>query len=207
MSTDDELDRSRMTEPADSHLPAQGDSGKVYAAYIEAELKAERDRRALIDARAMFLITSSGVMLGLVAGATAVVRGVGARTEMPSSVAWLGGAALILFFVAALLGLLIFLPRTYAGPDLPDMRMMVDDHWDDDETEARQAVATMNLMVIESLRMGTISGQRRLDLFGHDLAWRNGNGFRVKLVVFGSGVQIAAFVALNIATFVALAAW
>lgn len=37
MSTDDELDRSRMTEPADSHLPAQGDSGKVYAAYIDAE--------------------------------------------------------------------------------------------------------------------------------------------------------------------------
>jgi hypothetical protein len=44
------------------------DQGKSYAAFIEGELKAERERRTTYDTRGQALVTTSGALVTLIGG-------------------------------------------------------------------------------------------------------------------------------------------
>jgi hypothetical protein len=50
------------------------DQGEVYAAFIENELKVERDRRTALDARGLAIVTTSGTL-------TTLLVAVGARSS------------------------------------------------------------------------------------------------------------------------------
>jgi hypothetical protein len=48
------------------------DDGTYYAAFIEQELKFERERRATLDTRGQAVVTTSGALLTLVSAITAI---------------------------------------------------------------------------------------------------------------------------------------
>lgn len=128
------------------------DGGKQYAAFIEAELQAENDRRSSINTRAAGGLTSAAGLVTLVLAVLAVVVGKdftlsgGARN-------WLV-AALIALLAAALLAVLAGAPWLFRATSPTTLRYFLDNDWGDAEHRARKRTTYCNVMVITAQRRG-----------------------------------------------------
>ncbi|MBD5830486.1 hypothetical protein [Janibacter melonis] len=147
------------------------DQGETYTGFIEAELKAEHERRGALDGRAAGIATTSSAFLALVFTVSALVTGKDYRfTDWGARGAVL---ALLLFAAAALSGLVATVAgRGYHVVSVPTLRDMVGSHWVDDEVDARNVTASSNVETIFDLRVG--------------------NNLKARLIVVGLGLQVAA---------------
>jgi hypothetical protein len=152
------------------------DQGKTYAAFVEGEVKAERERRATLDARGQALVTTSGALVTLLGGLAALVK--------PGTVARFGPAvlltvclALVLLAAAAACGILAGWNRAYAVATTKTLVEMTRGHWRDDEVDARNNVATVNLRTVGSLR--------------------EANAFKARWISIGLIVQVSALLVLS----------
>lgn len=150
------------------------EQGETYATFIEAELKAEHDRRAALDGRATGIATTSSAFLALVFAVAALVTGKDYKfTDWGARGAVL---ALAFFAGAALIGLIANTSRGYQVTSFQTLQAMVNAHWVDDEVDARNITASSNALTIGDLRVG--------------------NNSKARLVAWGVGLQVAAMVVL-----------
>jgi hypothetical protein len=123
----------------------------VYSIFIEAELRAERDRKTGMDARASSLVATSGGLVTILAAVGAFV-GTDPRSQLPWPAFLLLLLALFAFAGAALAGIWSGRSRPYKVPSIEPMWSMIGDRWRDDEGMARKEVAKVHIEMIEKLR-------------------------------------------------------
>jgi hypothetical protein len=152
------------------------DQGQTYLAFIEAELKAERERRAAYDARGQALVTTSGALVTVLAGLAAVVKAGTAVRVSPGTLAVVI-LALFLFVCAAACGIVAGWNRHYALARHGTLERMLNEHWTDDEVDARNNVATLHSLTVRTLRQA--------------------NAFKAACVSVGLVAQVLALVALG----------
>lgn len=130
------------------------EQGFVYAAFIEGELRAERERRSTLDSRGMGVVTSSGSLVALLVAVGVLVNDGKAPLVLPPAAKPMLGLALIAFSTAAALGILANRNRYYDVAVTQTLYDMIGDHWIDDEVDARNNVAELNIRTIHTLREG-----------------------------------------------------
>ncbi|MFI5851888.1 hypothetical protein ACIA8B_29180 [Micromonospora chalcea] len=123
----------------------------VYSDFIEAELKAERDRKTSLDSRASSLVTTSGSLVTILAAVGAFL-GKDGPTLVPRQAIIVLVLALIAFSCASLAGILSGWSQAYKAADTAAMRMMIKSRWEDSEVLARKEVADLHIRVIDSIR-------------------------------------------------------
>lgn len=159
------------------------DQGTNYATFIEAELKAERERRTALDARGLAIVTTTAAL-------TTVLTAVGALVStrsgfrLPHGIFWPLVGALVAFVGTAVLGILAAGPQPYAVATPETLEQMVREHWRDHEVDARNNVSVVNMRTIASLRAG--------------------NNRRGNLISAATWVQIAGLLSLAVAVFLIL---
>jgi hypothetical protein len=125
-----------MSEPRDAR------AGEIYAAVIDFELEQERARRTSLEQRAMAVVTSSGVLVSLVFGFGAVVKGQGAVPRFPTGARVLLALALLAFVAAAVMSLITNRPRDYKPLGVKnDLEKMVSEYWSISGDSALRSVA------------------------------------------------------------------
>lgn len=127
------------------------DQGLVYSAFIESELKVERERRANLDARGVALVATSSSLVTLLAAVGAfVIRG--DKFVLPGDARFPLLVALVAFAVAAGCGILANRLHKYTVAAVSDLTQMRTSHWKDDAVDSRSAVTYINVKSIGSLR-------------------------------------------------------
>lgn len=127
------------------------DQGTVYLAFIEAELKAERERRSTYDARGQALVVTSAALVTLLTGLAAVAKA-GTTIRVPASALAVLITAIVLFVCAAASGIVAGWNWHYALASSTTLNRMLNEHWTDDEVEARNNVATVHALTVRTLR-------------------------------------------------------
>jgi len=153
------------------------EQGKAYAAYVEGELQAERDRRSAFDARGLSLVTSSGSLATLLA-AVATFATAGGRLVLSGGVRTAVIVSLLLFTVAAAFGIAVNWNRSYAVAKPSTLGQMVNERWAVDEVDARNYTASLNVVTVETLRRG--------------------NNVKARLLSAGLVAQLAAVLAVSV---------
>ncbi len=152
------------------------DQGQTYLAFIEGELKAERERRVTYDARGQALVTTSSALVTLLAGLAGVVKGATTIRISPGTLAVVV-LALFLFVCAAVCGIVAGWNRHYAVASYGTLDRMLTGHWTDDEVDARNNVATLHSLTVRTLRQA--------------------NAFKAACVSVGLVAQVLALVTLG----------
>jgi len=129
------------------------EQGASYATFIEAELRAERDRRTTLDAKGLGIVTTTAALTTVL---TAVGAFVSTRSgfRLPHGIFWPLAGTLVAFVVAAVLGILAAGLHPYAVATPKTLEQMLRGHWQDHEVDARNNVSRMNMETIASLRRG-----------------------------------------------------
>ncbi|WP_405159511.1 hypothetical protein OG203_23850 [Nocardia sp. NBC_01499] len=160
------------------------EQGRTYAAFIETELKTERERPTTYDARGQALVTTSSALFTLFAGVAALVKSP-TTAHLPSVVLLMGTATLMLFVGAAVCGAIAGWNRGYAVAEADTLDDMLSaDHWIDDEEDARNCVSTLAVETLRTLRAST--------------------RFKAQCVAIGLWVQVVALVTLGATVFVTI---
>ncbi|RJQ92764.1 hypothetical protein [Amycolatopsis panacis] len=152
------------------------DQGAVYLAFIEGELKAERERRSVYDARGQALVATSSALVTLLSGLAAVAKA-GTTIRVPASSTAVLVAAIALFVCAAASGIVAGWNRHYALASFTTLNRMLNEHWTDDEVDARNNVATVHALTVRTLRRA--------------------NAFKAACVSIGLVAQVLALTALG----------
>jgi hypothetical protein len=135
-----------------SGLPVT-EQGFSYSTYIEDELKAERERRSTFDSRATGVVATSASMVAII-GAVAAFAHLD-TDRLPSKLAYaILIIALVTLLGAAVLGIVAGWNWVYPAPSLRFMGRMTEERWTDQETDARNIVASARIVAIEGLRRG-----------------------------------------------------
>lgn len=142
-------------------MPNWDDQGKQYAAFIEAELAAENDRRASVNTRSAAALTGAAGLVTVVLAVLAVF--VGKDFVLP-----LGHAkdylfkALIVLLAAAIAAVLAGIPWTSSRPSPESLRSFLnapptkgEQGWSNSEVTARNFTSQLNVEAIKTLRLGT----------------------------------------------------
>ncbi|WP_274561557.1 hypothetical protein [Streptomyces spiramyceticus] len=162
------------------------EQGVVYAAFVEDELKWEHGRRTSIDSRALSVITTSGVLVTLLFGVAALVTGRRDAAYSPApAVVVLSGCGLVLFVIAAALGILASKSVSYSVIDGASLEKLRTEHWGHDAPTA--------LNVVMWYRTNTV------------LTLRKGNNGKAWLLLAGLSTQLVAVLTLAAAVIVLLA--
>jgi len=138
-----------------NQTPTSENAGTVFADFYEKELRAERDRRATLDARAVGVLNTSATLVTLLLALGAVVTGA-TGFEPPTLMISLLSLALVAFVAAALLGLLANRQHRYSVTQPVQLHKWRDrdGNWNDTADKARRVVAKANILTIASLRQG-----------------------------------------------------
>jgi hypothetical protein len=143
-------------------VPDGDDQGTQYAAFIEAQLKAENDRRDSVNTRAASVLTGSAGLVTLVLAVFAVF--IGKDFTLKGSQKTYLAAALLFLLGAAILALIAQIPWASKGPlptllasflDVPDPSKGRPWGWSNTEVDAREWTAKCNLRTLGYLRRGT----------------------------------------------------
>jgi len=126
-------------------------AGPVLAAMVREQLAQERNRKNSLEQRGIAVITSSGVLVGILLG-IAGLAGKDAIKHLPTEAKVLAVAALALFTVAALLGLLTNWAYQGKEPAVNQLKGLVADYWDKSAMSAEQFVAKSYLDSVASYR-------------------------------------------------------
>lgn len=159
------------------------EQGEAFAAFIEGEVKAERDRRASLDARGLAVVTTSGSLTTLLAAVGAFVSARGGF-GLPTGTIFPLTVTLVAFSLAAVCGLLASHNRQYDVADRTTLALMVGEKWPTSEVDARNVVADLNARTVDSLRRG--------------------NNKKATLLMAGLAFQLLALAALSVAVFLVL---
>jgi hypothetical protein len=127
------------------------DQGQVYLAFIEGELRAERERRSTYDSRGQALVATSGVLVALLSGIAAAAEA-GLKVKPPAVAIGVALVALVLFVVSAALGIVAGWNKLYTVAAYTALDEMLSDHYRDLEAIARNNVGTVHAKTIRSLR-------------------------------------------------------
>lgn len=130
------------------------DQGTEYANFISAQLEAENDRRTSVNTRAGAALTGATGLVTLVLAVFAVFI----PNQHIVLSGWAKGSlavALFALLACAFCAVMAGLPWRSRVTDLPTINQMVDEHWEDDEVDARNVTAYANVLVLGSLRSGT----------------------------------------------------
>lgn len=130
------------------------EQGQTFAAFIARELESERDRRKVLDARGVAVVTVSGSLATLLAAVGAFVSGQEGFTLPPTAVVPLT-VTLLAFAIAALCGLIATFLWAYKAATPRTLERMVTDKWPTTEVDARNVTARIDVQTIASLRKGT----------------------------------------------------
>ncbi|GAA0588972.1 hypothetical protein GCM10010172_87450 [Paractinoplanes ferrugineus] len=127
------------------------EQGKTYAAFVEAELKTERERRTIYDTRGQAVVTTSAGLVTLLVALATLVRQGGPKAFPGAAIAPLV-VALVALAGAAALGILASWNFRYAVVKSTTLGVMTGAHWTDHEVDARNVVATAQIRSFHSLR-------------------------------------------------------
>jgi hypothetical protein len=154
---------------------------EVYAEFIEKLVDAESARRTTLEQKAGAVITTSGTLVTLLFGLVAVLT-TKQSFKLPSAAqGWLVGAA-FLFAFAAVIALLIGVPRPYGEADLTIDELA--GMWSDPISDARAAVAGLRLQALETGRLR--------------------NTAKARMLITAMGIEVVAVIALAIAVAIML---
>jgi hypothetical protein len=129
------------------------EQGKQYTAFVEAELKAEYERRGSVNARAASALTASTGLVTLVLGVFAVF--VGKDFVLTGCARGALAVALVFLLLGAASAVIAGVPWRSKVPSPQYLQMLLDDYWETTETAARNITADFNVAVIRKLRAGT----------------------------------------------------
>jgi hypothetical protein len=131
---------------------AQAAGRTIYAAYIKEQLDAQEARKSSLEQRGLAVISTSGVLVTLLFGLTALSVKRAPKFEIPTTAATFLVLALVFFVLASVSALITNLPRSYQGATVQGLRSAVTDRWDDDEAKASRKVARTRLDVIAAAK-------------------------------------------------------
>jgi len=124
----------------------------LYAEYIKEQLDAQEARKVSLEQRGLAVISTSGVLVTLLFGLTALSVRRESTFDIPDAAAALLVAALVFFVFASLSAIVTNLPRSYEGVKVDALRQAVRDRWEDDEATAARMVALTRLKVLASAK-------------------------------------------------------
>jgi nitrate reductase NapE component len=124
----------------------------IYAEYIKEQLDAQEARKVSLEQRGLAVITTSGVLVTLLFGLTALTVRPASTFVIPDTAAALLIAALVFFVLAALLAIITNLPRPYEGVTVDALRRAVKERWEDSEAVASEMVALTRLKMLASAK-------------------------------------------------------
>lgn len=129
--------------------------GETYVTFIKDILDHEYEQRRTIEARGAAIVTTSASLLTIIFGISVLFTGKDYRFASHNAVALLI-ISLIAFVLGAVLGIWV---QNFQVADRrisrDSLTAMLDEHWTDDEVDARNICAYTNVHVIGSLRSGT----------------------------------------------------
>lgn len=128
------------------------EQGVEYAAFIDDQLKAERDRQVSLNDRGAKLQQSTSVTLGLFATALGMVLGDLARLTALPLCLFIG--TVLVVALSFLCGVLATRLMTYEVADVRTLGAMVNERWTDNPVDSRNTTAWLNALTIERLRPG-----------------------------------------------------
>ncbi len=129
-----------------------GEQGKHYAAFIEAQLKIEQDRRESINSRATSMLTAVTGLATLLLAVFAVLLGKNAVLTGCWERSFLA-AALLCLMASAFHAVVALKPRPVEGPTVGTMRTFLrEPRFRDTEIRARARTSFLNVEAIEVLR-------------------------------------------------------
>jgi hypothetical protein len=132
--------------------PGDPTASEIFAVVIDNELQQERERTMSLEQRAMAVVTSSGVLVSLVFGFGALIKGQ-RGPHLPSAARILLALALLSFVVAAVMSLLTNRPRMYKPFGVKaDLQRMVTDLWAISADSARRSVAEFRVGEVDRWR-------------------------------------------------------
>lgn len=130
------------------------EQGKQYASFIEAELKAENDRRSSINTRAAAALTGAAGLVTVVLAVFAVL--VGKDLTLTASARSRLVVAMMALLGAGLFAVLAGLPWRYKATKPATLLYFLEQSWGDTEVTARGRTAYCNVVVVKSLRRGNV---------------------------------------------------
>jgi hypothetical protein len=128
------------------------DQGNQYTSFIEAERKAENDRRESVNTRAASALTGATGLVTLVLAVFAVL--VGRQFTLSGWAKVYLVAALLALLASAISAVCAGLPWRYKMVSAETLDGMLNTHWGDSEVTARGVIAYCNAVVVKSLRTG-----------------------------------------------------
>ncbi len=135
-------------------MPNWDDQGKQYAAFIEAELKAENDRRTSVNTRAATALTGATGLVTLVLAVIAVFAGKDFILPGPAKISL--AVAVLALLAAAVCAVIAGFPiRAKVTSRKQLQEFLKEPRWKDEEVDARNWTAQANLDVIKAVRYGT----------------------------------------------------
>jgi hypothetical protein len=175
---------SEPVGPSDRR-PALDDLGgaSVYGAYVAAQVASQEERKRSFEQRGLAVITTSGVLVSLLFGLTAVLTGAAGYHLPHASRGWIL-AALACFVLAAIAAILTNLPLNYSGVTADALKKKIVEHWGDSAAEAEREIALTNVKVIRRAK--------------------HRNKLKGQALVFAIAAEIAAVLCLAVAVAVIL---
>lgn len=143
-----------------------GDGG-IYGAFVSVQLNDQRVLKESLERRASALITTSGVLVTLLFGLSALTtRREGYRLPTSAHLPLL--IALSAFVVAVALAVVVGIPAPYRAPKPNELEIIRLEKWRDREWVARRRVAGTEIVQLESYRRA--NGRKALLLLGAGIA-------------------------------------
>jgi hypothetical protein len=136
----------------------------VYSEYIKEQLADQEARKISLEQRGLAVITTSGALVTLLFGLTALTVKRESTFAIPDRAAVFLIAALVFFVAAALSALITNIPRSYRGVTVNALREAVKAQWDDSEATASKKVALTRLTVLASAKR--VNNQKGYALLG-----------------------------------------
>lgn len=127
--------------------------GPRLAAFVEQELKAERDRRAAVDARGQSVVTTSASLVTLFVAVGAFITSQD-KFEFPRVALWPLGATLAAFGIATCLAILATFNLAYRVADGATLSA-IPHHLTDSEEDTNTNIVTTNVLTVRTMRSGT----------------------------------------------------
>jgi hypothetical protein len=135
----------------------------VYADFIEKVLAGQEARTTSIQQRGIAVITTSGTLVTLLFAFIGLATRQGSTYTLPGDTRpWLV-AAVTLFVLAAGCGLICNIPKRFTNARAQDLRVGVDQFWNESAWAASGRVARTRLDMIE--RAAEVNGQQAWVLF------------------------------------------
>jgi hypothetical protein len=132
----------------------------AYGQVVDDQLEEERRRKASLEQRGTFVITTAGTLVSLLFGLAAVATSRGSFV-VPAEARVLLTAAVCLFALAALGGLAANVPLRYPNADPQDLRRLITGEFWTDGVWVRPPFAAMRRT--SELRVDLIQGCRRMN--------------------------------------------